>query len=77
MWAQPVMKLISDVIENEISRAISIESLRWDKNETLSQYILEEFTRRSENVKYTKFIFKNVLLSILKIEGHLDLDPIK
>ena len=35
MWNQPIMKLLSDVIENEISRAPNIEALRWDKEETL------------------------------------------
>ena len=29
------MKLISDVIEFEVDRVNSIDSLRWDKNESL------------------------------------------
>ena len=35
MWNQPIMKLLSDVIENEINRASNIETLKWDKKETL------------------------------------------
>ena len=38
---------------------------------------MEEYTRRSEIVEYSKFIFKNTLLQITKIEGRLDIDPIR
>lgn len=38
---------------------------------------MEEFTLRSENIKYTKFVFKNVLLAITRADGRIEIDQLK
>ena len=49
------MKLLSDVVEYEVGKAVSIKAMRWDNVEqSLGMFVLEEFTRRQENIKYTR-----------------------
>jgi hypothetical protein len=39
--------------------------------------MLGEFTKRPENIKYTKVIYKSTILAITKVDKYLDLDRIK
>lgn len=52
---------MSDIIITEVERQDFPEFL-WDREETLSQFVMSEFAKRPENVKYTKVIFKNSLI---------------
>ncbi|CAD8056666.1 unnamed protein product [Paramecium sonneborni] len=76
MWKQPILKLMSEIITTEVNRQEFPEFL-WDREETWTQFIMKEFTKRPENVKYTKVIFKNSLIQITKVDKFLDLDKRK
>ncbi|CAK58383.1 unnamed protein product (macronuclear) [Paramecium tetraurelia] len=76
MWKQPILKLMSEIITTEVNRQEFPEFL-WDREETLTQFIMKEFAKRPENVKYTKVIFKNSLIQITKVDKFLDLDKRK
>lgn len=43
----------------------------------MAQFFVAEFSRRPENVKYTKVIFRNSLLLVTKVEKFLDLDKLR
>lgn len=61
MWRQPILRLVSDMIALEIDCA-ETPDIKWDKEDTLVLFALAEFSRRPENVKYTKVIYKNALM---------------
>lgn len=67
---------MSDMIGNEINRYESPD-FRWDREDSLAQFVMNEFTKRPENVKYAKVIYKNSLIQITKVDKFLDLDKLR
>ncbi|KAM3135380.1 hypothetical protein pb186bvf_012538 [Paramecium bursaria] len=75
MWSQPIIKLMSEMIKIEIEKSTQPD-FRWDQDVTIAKFMMGEFAKRPENVKYTKYTFKSSLLGITKVDRFLDLDRI-